>query len=82
MVDFQNGNTLVSLKSVDTTGSTWLGRMKEHIVDLGSSRATVNGEPAKMVLDVRVQPGGAAVAQQLVQYGARNNVTVIIKEFK
>jgi RHS repeat-associated protein len=82
LVDFQNGNTLVSLKSVDTTGSTWLGRMQEHIADLGSSRATVNGNPAKMVLDVRVQSGGAAVAQQLVQYGARNNVTVIIKEFK
>ena len=38
--------------------------------------------PARMVLDLRVQPGGAAAAQPLIQYGAKNNVTVIIKEFK
>ncbi len=82
LVDFQNGNVLVSVKSVDTTGSTWLSRMQDHIYDLGANGATVNGNPARMILDLRVQPGGAAAAQPLIQYGAKNNVTVIIKEFK
>lgn len=82
LVDFQKMDTLVSLKSVDTTGSTWLGRMQDHIYDLGSNGATVDGNLAKMVLDLRVQPGGAGVAQQLIPLGARNNVTVIVKEFK
>lgn len=82
LVDFQKGDTLVSVKSVDTAGSTWLGRIQEHIDDLGTSRATVDGNPATMVLDLRVQPGGSAAAQQLVQYGAKNNVIVIVKEFK
>jgi hypothetical protein len=82
LVDFQNGNTLVSVKSVDTAGSTWLGRMQDHIYDLGSNGATVSGKPANMILDLRVQPGGAAAAQPLVQYGRDHGVTVIVKEFK
>jgi len=82
LVDFQNGNTLVSLKSVDTTGSTWLGRMQDHIYDLGSNGATVSGKPANMILDLRVQPGGGAAAQSLIQYGKEHGVTVIVKEFK
>jgi hypothetical protein len=81
LVDFQNGNTLVSLKTVDTTGSTWLPRMEGVIDQLGSSNATVNGSPANMVLDMRVQPGGAAAAQQLISYGARQGVTVRIKVY-
>jgi filamentous hemagglutinin len=81
LVDFQNGNTLVSLKTVGTTGSTWLPRMEGVIDQLGSSNATVNGSPANMVLDMRVQPGGAAAAQQLISYGARQGVTVRIKVY-
>lgn len=80
-VDFQNGNTLVSLKTVDTTGSTWLPRMEGVIDQLGSSGATVSGAPANMVLDVRVQPGGSAAAQSLVSYGASRGVTVTIKVY-
>jgi len=80
-VDFQKGNTLVSLKSVNTTGSTWMGRMQGHIRDLGNRGATVNGSPANMVLDLRVQPGGASAAQLLVSYGRANNVIVRITEF-
>ncbi|WP_275921652.1 two-partner secretion domain-containing protein [Burkholderia sola] len=81
LVDFQNRNTLVSLKTVDTTGSTWLPRMEAVIDQLGSSNATVNGSRANMVLDLRVQPGGAAAAQQLINYGARQGVTVRIKVY-
>lgn len=81
LVDFQNGNTLVSLKTVDTTGTTWLPRMESVIDQLGSSGATVNGTPANMVLDLRVQPGGSAAAQSLVSYGASRGVTVTIKVY-
>ncbi|MBI6616786.1 hemagglutinin repeat-containing protein [Pseudomonas corrugata] len=82
LVDFQNGNTLVSLKSVDTAGGTWLNRMQDHIIDLGTNGAKVNGNPASMVLDLRVQPGGLGAAKSLIDFGREYNVKVIIKEFK
>jgi filamentous hemagglutinin len=75
LVDFQNGNTLVSLKSVDTAGSTWLGRMQDHIIDLGTNGAKVNGVPANMVLDLRVQPSGSAAAK-----GKRGRIYLIFLE--
>jgi len=81
LVDFQKDNNLVSLKTVDTRGATWLGRMQGHIDDLATSGATVNGNPANMILDLRVQPGGADVAQSLINYGRQQGVIVIIKEF-
>jgi hypothetical protein len=81
LVDFQKGNTLVSLKTVDTTGKTWMNRMKEHIVDLGTRGAAVNGKRANMMLDIRVQPGGAKAAKSLVKLGRQYSVKVIIKEF-
>jgi filamentous hemagglutinin len=81
LVDFQKGTTLVSLKSVDTAGTTWFSRMQTHIRDLGNRRATIDGNPANMVLDLRVQPGGAGAARGLVEYGQYFGVTVIVKEF-
>ena len=81
LVDFQKGDNLVSLKTVDTTGKTWLKRMQDHIDDLGTRGATVDGQQANMILDLRVQPGGSSTAQSLIQYGRENNVTVILKEF-
>lgn len=81
LVDFQKGNTLVSLKTVDTAGSTWLPRMEGVIDKLASSGATVDGVRANMVLDLRVQPGGSAAAQSLVKYGATRGVTVIVKVY-
>lgn len=81
LVDFQKGNTLVSLKTVHTAGKTWMGRMQKHIADLGSGRAFVNGQKANMVLDLRVQPGGSSTASSLIQYGRKHNVTVIVKDF-
>jgi filamentous hemagglutinin len=81
LVDLQSGSTLVSLKTVDTTGTTWLPRMERIIDQLGSSGATVNGTPANMVLDLRVQLGGRAAAQSLVSYGASRGVTVTIKAY-
>jgi hypothetical protein len=80
LIDFQKGNNLVSLKTVNTTGSTWLGRMQAHIDDLATRGAMVNGNPGNMILDIRVQPGGAEAAQQLIGYGQNQGVTVIVKE--
>jgi hypothetical protein len=50
-------------------------------IDLPSEHAycVVNGIPANLVLDVRVQPRGSAAAQSLVRYGASRGVTVTIK---
>jgi len=81
LVDFQQGDTLVSLKTVNTNGSSWMGDMQTHIDDLAYNGATVDGRPANMVLDLRVQPGGAQDAASLVQYGQQQGVTVLIKEF-
>jgi RHS repeat-associated protein len=82
LVDFQKGNNLVSLKSIDTTGTTWMRRMQEHIDDLGRGRATVNNVKANMILDLRVQPGGLNEAKSLIGYGQKQGITVIVKEFK
>jgi filamentous hemagglutinin len=38
-------------------------------------------QPANMVLDVRVPPGGAREAAPLIQYGQQKGVTVIVKEY-
>ncbi|WP_323549371.1 hemagglutinin repeat-containing protein [Xanthomonas campestris] len=81
LVDFQKGNTLVSLKTVDTGGASWPSRMESTIDDLASNSATVNGQPARMVLDLRVQPGGLKDAARLIDYGKRQGITVIIREF-
>jgi tetratricopeptide (TPR) repeat protein len=79
LVDFQKGQNLVSLKTVDTAGKSWMGRAQAHIRDLSTRGATVSGQPANMILDLRVPPGGAAAAQSLVAYGKARGVTVVIK---
>lgn len=42
--------------------------MQDHILDLGTRGATVNRNPANMILDMRVQPGGAAAARSLIGF--------------
>ncbi|EIC30148.1 RHS repeat-associated core domain-containing protein [Methylomicrobium album] len=69
LVDFQLENNLVSLKTVNTNGSSWLGNMQSHIDDLAARGAAVDGVPANMILDLRVQPGGSNAAQSLIGYG-------------
>lgn len=81
LVDFQKGNVLVSMKSVDTNGGSWMNAMQNHIRDLGKGTALVNNKVANMVLDIRVQPGGAKAAEDLVEFGIDNGVSVMIKEF-
>lgn len=82
LVDFQKGQNLVNLKTVDTTGSTWLSCMEDHIGDLGRNGATVSGKPANMILDLWVQSGGATDASQLIRFGRAINIAVVVKEFK
>ncbi len=82
LVDFQKGLDLVSVKSVNTAGATWMRRMKAHIRDLHTRGATVDGQPANMILDIRVPRGGAAAAEPLFRYGRKYNVTVVIKEIR
>src|SRR5450432_2728748 len=71
LVDFQMGNNLVSVKSADTNGSTWFGRAQQDILNLATTGATVNGNPATLIFDLRVQPGGSAAAGPLISYGAQ-----------
>ena len=58
-----------------------MGRLQDHIRDLSTNGATVNGSPANMILDLRVQPGGSGAASGLIEFGRRNGVTVVVKEF-
>lgn len=81
LVDFQQGDTLVSLRTVDTNGVSWFGRIANHIEELAESEATVDDRLAKMELDLRVQPGGYEDARPLIDLGIKRGVTVRIKEF-
>jgi filamentous hemagglutinin len=81
LIDFQLQERVVSLKTVDTKGSTWDYRMRKHIDELESREITVSSVPAIKVLDIRCQPGGLNDAQHLIQYGKERNIEVIIKEF-
>jgi hypothetical protein len=47
LVDFQQGDTLVSLRTVDTNGVSWFNRTLEHIEELRTNGATVDGEARK-----------------------------------
>jgi len=81
LVDFQRGRIVVSLKTVDTSGTSWMGRMRSHIRDLGTRGITCDGRAARTVLDLRVQRGGAGSASGLIDYGRKFGVDVIIREF-
>ena len=78
--DFNQGSTWVSLKTLDTGGSGWQTSMRSHIRELETWSSPTNPNAAK-VLDIRVQPGGAASAQSLIDYGASRGVQVRINEF-
>lgn len=80
LVDFQKGRNLVSLTTVDTGGASWMGRMQDHIRELSLGH-TVDGKAANMILDMRVQPGGAGAAESLIEFGSKRGVTVRISEY-
>lgn len=55
--------------------------MEVHIEDLGTRDVSVNGLPANMRLDLRVQPGGMESARRLELFGRGHDVLVNILEF-
>jgi len=81
LIDFQKGTKFVSVKSVDTRTGGWLSRVRKHIQELGQAEGISNGRPGEMILDLRVQPGGAADAQQLSKCAQQHRVSLIVKEF-
>jgi filamentous hemagglutinin len=81
LVDFQQGDTLVSLRTVDTNGVSWFDRTMDHIIELRNNGATVDGKLAQMKLDLRVQPGGLEDAEPLAEFGKSKGIIVRIEEF-
>lgn len=81
LIDFQLGNDVVSLKTVDTNGGRWKYDIRSHIRDLKKADITISGVPARKILDVRVQPGGFNAAVELIEYGRGMEITVLVKEF-
>lgn len=81
LIDFQKSTVVVSLKTVDTAGRTWYGRMMEHIEDLAARSILVDGVPATKILDIRVPPGGRLAAEPLIAEGRRLGITVLVQEY-
>lgn len=83
LVDFKKGDVLVSLKTIDTSqkSASWVGSMEKHIDKLADG-VLVNGKPVTVALDIRVQPGGAAMADSLIAYGKKQGIKVTVSEFK
>ena len=54
--------------------------MEAHIEELANSGATVNGKPANLILDIRVQPGGNLNMQSLLDLGDDYKVIICISE--
>ena len=84
--DFLKGNTMVSLKSVDTASTGWLYDMKGVVNDLSLEAklgTKVDGVVINPVLDIRVAPGQLEDGNLdwLIEYGKNNGVTVTVKEF-
>ena len=95
LFDFENGNTLISLKTVDTNGGNWFSTMKKHIEAL--DKAKVSGQIATkkgvrhigagrdVALDIRVPPGQSTAAAQrlgeLRTYATKVGITLNFKDF-
>ena len=83
LVDWVREKTLISGKSANTATKSWFKEIRDHLDELASRRATIDGQqPYAMVLDLRVQPGGLNEALPLIKYGQDRNVIVSVKEFK
>jgi RHS repeat-associated protein len=80
VVDFAKDNVFVSLKSKNTSlpKRNWYYAARREIKELNR----VDELGATKIYDLRVQPGGAAAAEPLIEYGRTQGVTVIIKEFR
>ena len=81
LVDFQRGNTLVSLKTTDPSSPSAIKRMKDHIDDLAESNAKIDGRLADLELDIRVPRGTSGALKGLKRFGSKKGVEVNIREF-
>jgi hypothetical protein len=83
LVDFQHGQTALSLKTLDPR-LKYAGRdLFNHIRKLDETDIRINGQPAQKVLDIRVPTGelNAGIIARLQKYGSARGVTVIAKEY-
>lgn len=83
LVDFRKGDTLVSLKTLDTQAKTLSRRIREltkHVGNLGSG-VTVAGRKANIVLDVRISDACPGCFQELLEKASEVGVEVIVKKF-
>jgi hypothetical protein len=82
-VDFQHGQTALSLKTLDPQLPSAGRDLFKHIDTLRDADITINHKPAIKVLDIRVPPGqsGAPILTELTNYGRRNKIQVIVKEY-
>ncbi len=83
LVDFQLGNKLVSLKTVDPGSPTAISRMENEIRNLADSGAFVDGvgSPTQLIMDIRVPPGQEQLLASLVKFGEDLGVAVTIMSF-
>ena len=84
LIDYFNDTTAVSLKTIDTRGTSWYGSITAHIRDLAHRDMKINGieiPKANRVIDIRVQPGGLVDTGWVESYAISEGITIIIKEF-
>lgn len=88
VIDFQKGNNVVSLKTIDPTLKSYAGngatnKIIDYLNDLNVG-IRVNGKLANKVLDVRIPPGtkGLLDVNILMKEARDMGIKLIIKEFK
>ena len=82
LIDFELGRRVASLKTVDTRGTSWPNRLREHVFKLTELRDTVQYKRATITLDVRVQRGGEQAALDALRQICHDNKIVLrVAEF-
>lgn len=75
-VDFIQDGVAVSLKTVNPKDAKAVERLKAHIDELASRKPMQEGKPLKLVVDIRVPEGEQGKVEELIDYGAAQNVEV------
>ena len=83
MVDFQHGQTALSLKTLDPQLPSAGNDLIQAYPQAQRADIKINQQPANKVLDIRVPPGqsGAAILTKLKDYGDQQGIRVIVKEY-
>jgi hypothetical protein len=82
-IDFQRGQEVISLKTVDPRLKTAGQDLFKHITTLGEKDIKVDGNPVTKILDIRVPQGqlNAPILKKLIAAGQRQGVRVQVKEY-